>query len=378
MKKLLVIFAAVAFIWVFAAPASAIDWNFYGSARMATFYISDDLGDIYVTNSGDDEDDQVQWDLQSNSRLGATVKGENLSGRVELALKGTNGGDIDVGTRRIYGVWDAGWGQIKVGKDYTPTNQFISGQVFDGDLGLLGVGTFYARRPGQISLAFGGFEIALITPGDNAPISENDGTSLNANGGDYDRYLPKIEAKWGMAFDTFNFTLQGGFQTVTWEDVTSQDDGDQNDVDVTSWMLGAMAGVNFGPLYIKGAVSYSQNPFTANWFVYRSADYVSLGSDIWDGDDDVNDFNYFQSALVLGFKLSDMVTFEAGGGYTNADFDDVGVEDFNPWAVYAQAVIQMAPGVWLIPEVGYFDADDPEGVDLPTTFYAGAKWQIDF
>ncbi len=34
MKKLFIVFAVLCL----AAPAMAADWNFYGSARMATFY----------------------------------------------------------------------------------------------------------------------------------------------------------------------------------------------------------------------------------------------------------------------------------------------------------------------------------------------------
>ena len=84
MKKLLVILAAVALVWAFAAPASAVDWNFYGSARMATFYTSDDFGDLETT-AGQDDDTGTQWDLQGNSRIGVRVKGEgSVSGRIEL------------------------------------------------------------------------------------------------------------------------------------------------------------------------------------------------------------------------------------------------------------------------------------------------------
>jgi hypothetical protein len=136
----------------------AVDWNFYGNARMATYYTSTDLKD----NGGKDTD--LEWDLQSNSRIGANIKAENINARFEFGVKGSSGGDVDVGTRRVYGTWNFGSGKLKVGKDYTPVSQFISGQVYDGDLGLLGIGTQYGNRTGQIAFEFGGFEIALVTP----------------------------------------------------------------------------------------------------------------------------------------------------------------------------------------------------------------------
>ncbi|MGD8725403.1 MAG: hypothetical protein PVG00_15785, partial [Desulfobacterales bacterium] len=74
MKKIILIVAAVALL---ASPALAVDWNFYGSARMATFYVSRDYGDGEGDLSGEgtrfngtqDEDDNVNWELQGNSRL---------------------------------------------------------------------------------------------------------------------------------------------------------------------------------------------------------------------------------------------------------------------------------------------------------------------
>ena len=49
------------------------------------------------------------------------------------------------------------------------------------------------------------------------------------------------------------------------------------------------------------------------------------------------------------------------------------------WAAYLQAMITMAPGVFLCPEVGYYDyMDNVAGHDQGNQWYAGAKWQIDF
>jgi hypothetical protein len=123
MKKLILIIAALALM---ASPALAVDWNFYGSARMATFYNSRDFGDGENAAGTDDKDAEVQWNLQGNSRLGATVKAENISGRFEFGIN-----ESTVTSRRIFGVWDFGAAKLKVGKDYTPVKQFISGQAFD-------------------------------------------------------------------------------------------------------------------------------------------------------------------------------------------------------------------------------------------------------
>ena len=372
MKKLIMVIAALALI---ASPAMAVDWNFYGSARMGTFYNSRDFNnttDIEDLDGNEnfqegadakDDDDQFFWDLQGNSRLGATVKAENISGRFEFGIT-----ESDVTSRRIFGEWDFGAAKLKVGKDYSPVKQFTSGQVFDGDTGLLGFGAAYGGRNGQIGLSFGGFEIAAVdNPGSNLR-----GISTTAWGDDKDIYLPRLEAAWGMSFDTWNFKILGGFNYFSYEDAGPNEE----DVDVVSYILGADAGVNFGPLYFKGGGSFGTNWGNAGW---SGADAAAA----FDGDDDTDDVDTWMGHLVAGFKFTDQMTFEAGYGYTYNDSDAPGEDDSDTHAYYVQAVISLAPGVWIIPEIGgwnYGDdfSADGNGRDGGDQIYAGAKWQIDF
>jgi len=423
MKKLVVLFTAIALV-CFAVPAMAVDWNFYGSARMATFWTSNDYDESALRQGSaiNSEDSELQWNLQGNSRLGAKVKMEAVSGMVELGLKGDSSGDLEPGTRRIFGSWNFGAGSLKVGKDYTPIAQFISGQAFDGDAGLLGIGTMYGRRIGQVALAFGGFEVALMTPhtpqlgvvGTNAlrtaainsaqdlidsGIANADADQvlagqvglaiaealpeLGATNGDVDPIIPKIEAKWGMAFDTWNFNIAGGYQYYSIEDVAPIGGGGTNDIDVDAYIIGADIGWSFGPGYLKGAASYGQNIGNGGWYSNGTA---AGGLATWDGDDDTKDVKTWMAALVAGIKVSDMMAFEGGIGFVSDDPDyeepltgnDLD-ETQTSWNAYVQGVFTLAPGVYLIPEIGYYDFDkDYADNDAGSTWYAGGKWQIDF
>jgi hypothetical protein len=376
MKKITILIAAIALV-CFTVPAMAVDWNFYGSARMKTFYISDNYQDdtAAYTNSGNDKDAETQWDLQGNSRLGADVKADHIRGRFEFGIN-----ESTVTARRIYGTWDFGAGKFKVGKDYTPISQFISGQAFDEDLGLLGVGTVYGGRHGQLAVSFGGFEIALIEPA----TSNLDGTTAQGStsaSGDLDQVIPKIEAKYGMSFDAFNFSVQGGYNYYKIQDVASATNpGDTNDIDVNSWTIGADAGFNFGPGYVKGAVSYGQNIGTAEWSLPGNRNQGGYAA--WDGDDSTKDVDTIMASLVAGMKVSDMLSFEGGFGWRQDKPDNNypdGDNKSQPWAAYVQAVIALAPGVYVIPEVGYYDEDKTfADTDATKEFYLGAKWQIDF
>jgi hypothetical protein len=244
--------------------------------------------------------------------------------------------------------------------------------------------------PGQIALSFGGFEVALIDATSgllNGMSNEKTTTSLlgglgnpflqitntDFTGGDVDEYLPKIEAAWGMSFDTWNFKLNGGFQWYEIEDVTSAA-GATEDVDVTSWTLGADVGVNLGPAYIKGAINFGTNVGNAGWHITKAANGAT-----YDGDDDTDDVDTIMGALVVGFKFTDQLTLEGGVGYREDDGDAPGQDTDDQTSVYVQGVVSLAPGVWLIPEIGYYDlGDNIDDEDEGDQFYLGAKWQIDF
>jgi len=379
MKKWTILLAAVALV-CFSAPAFAVDWNFYGSARIYTFYISSDLGDRNDA-AGKDDDQKLSWGNENgnNSRIGARVKGGPVEGRFELQLKGNENGDpgdyVSTETRLMYGTWNFGAGKLKVGKDYTPVSQFVSGQVFDEDLGLLGIGTQYGNRTPQIAFNFGGFDIALIQQkSDN--ITTGGGVST---AGDPDSYLPKFEAGYGMSFDAWNFGIQGGYQYYT-IDTSSALAGGSQEVDVTSYTIGGNVGFNFGPAYAKGAVSYGQNWGQAAWGLNG---FKTDGSNAYwkgPGSDSVDDTTSTMFTLVAGMKATDMLSFEAGFGWRKDDPDADTFDDQTAWAIYGQSVIAMAPGVWIIPEVGYYDYGDHQdnGDDAGSQFYLGAKWQIDF
>jgi hypothetical protein len=375
MKKRMLVVAALALI---ASPALAVDWNFYGSARTVTWYFSDDLGDFSTLAGGNDDDDTgILWgsDGHDNARLGARVKAENVSGRVEIQMRADQGGDpgnvITTESRLIYGEWKFGAGKLLVGKAYTPVSQFVSGQAYNEDLGLLSVGASYGQRINGLQLSFAGLTVALLEP---------NGANISAvTVGDVDEYLPKIEAKYGMSFDMFSFNVMGGYQTYTIEDGQAGAPAGfvTDDVDVDSYIVGGDAAVNFGPAYVKGAVSYGENIANAAWDIgiVTAAASATLNA----AGDDTDDVTTLQWCLVGGFKFTDQVSFEAGFGWREDDYDGPGLDEDDGWNLYVQSVISLAPGVWIVPEAGYYDyGDDNTGADEGSTFYLGAKWQIDF
>ena len=48
------------------------------------------------------------------------------------------------------------------------------------------------------------------------------------------------------------------------------------------------------------------------------------------------------------------------------------------WIVNVPTVITLAPGIFFIPEVGYYYMDNVTGKDQGDQWYVGVKWKIDF
>jgi hypothetical protein len=77
-----------------------------------------------------------------------------------------------------------------------------------------------------------------------------------------------------------------------------------------------------------------------------------------------------------------MFTIEAGYGYEEAELDNANDSD-ETTQYYLNATINIAPGFFIVPEVGMIVNSPAEVVGAvanpePETFYAGAKWQINF
>jgi len=95
----------------------------------------------------------------------------------------------------------------------------------------------------------------------------------------------------------------------------------------------------------------------------------------------LKDVYTLQAMFVPALKFTDTLRFEAGIGYRQDNADDApGYSQKDElWVTYLQAMVTMAPGVFLCPEVGYYDyMDGVNGNSQGQQWYAGAKWQIDF
>jgi len=345
MKKIFILIAAVAFVAAYTVPVmAAAEWNFYGSARMSTFY---DTVSEEASPTGF-EDSDLGWGLQGNSRIGATVKAGDIGGRFEYG-SGPN-------LRMLYGTWNFGGGEILVGQTYTPLNLFYSDQVWGGDADLLPYGGVYNGRVPMIQLSVAGFKLALIEP----KHAWKTATTV-----DTDTTVPKVEMSYTAKLGPV--TLVPFFGYNTYEIVDAADNG----VSIDSYAYGIGVACNFGPLYVNGNLYTGQNlgPYGL-WMEGNSNAYI-VGNDI----EDTTSLGWI---AVAGFKLNDVVSFEAGYGSVTHSNDVVKVDD-DTASAYVHATINIAKGFFIVPEIGMVDFKDSNtGSDQGDRTYFGMKWQINF
>ncbi len=362
MKKSFFILSAIMLSIAFAVPAGATDWDFYGSVRMETFNIHQDKN----ANTSDYDDRDTTWRLNSVSRVGATVKEGNVGGCFEYGHGST------VSLRRLYGTWDFGAGELLVGKDYTPIF-FISNQTYPNDFGLSYFGGLFSRNP-MIQVKVDGFKLALVSPKTGDPTNMVKGKDITdpdyTPRVDYDTIIPKVEASYTLAMDTFSVRLFGGWNAF--EVIAANN----REYDITCYLYGVAGVVNAGPVTLKAMVWNGQNVDLYGLTVPLDVDFTPEYKK--DGDK-IRDNNGYGGIASISFKINDAIGVEAGYGYISAKDDVAGAHDDEAWAAYLQAPITLAQGVTLVPEIGHCDYET-DGVDNDQGHknYFGAKWQINF
>jgi hypothetical protein len=359
MKKLFILFIAVAMVAAFTIPVAAADWSFKGDARMNTY--SHTVDKNAISGSNFDATDTTWAKSDVLSRFAATAKGDNVVGYIEIRPNVTSF------VRHWYGSWTFGSGKLLVGKTWAPLTMFSNAQNDSNNkFGQFGNIEWAAARIDQIRLTFGGLVLGFLSP--NGSVAGVTGGSADH---DVDTTIPTLEAKYTFKFEPVTLTLMGGYASYDFKTVDT--DSSQS---VDSYVVGADVKANFGPGYIKANAHSAVNGKT------YGLNYGSIGTAAGNAKFEGNqiiDSESFGYALVGGWKASDMIKLELGYSYLEAEMDEAGSKADDASALYVQAVFTLAPGVTIAPEVGIYDyGDDENGLDEGDDTYFGATWKIAF
>jgi hypothetical protein len=363
MKKLIVFLVAFGLVFGFAVTAAMADASLYGSARFRTYWHDKDKE--YVGTNYDDED--LEWRMGYLTRWGANFKSGDITGKVELDTRDADGNEGsseigDVRVRHVYGEWDFGAGKLLIGQTFNPCTVYMSGiGVFSGGLQKFGgMGLSYFRTS-MIRLTFGNLKLAFMSP----DTSDNLGLTT------VDTELPRVEARYTLKLEPVTLDFMGGWQSYDVVNATDQEDS------VDCYIAGLYAQVKFGAGYFKAIGTYAQNG--GNYGLWTGT--VIDTSAIYEGGQ-VKDADCYGSGAVLGYKVSDMITLEAGYMKADGDHDRNGNYEDEAQAYGILCKITPAPGVVIQPEIVIDDREDvtqngvvtEEGQDT----IVGVFWMINF
>jgi hypothetical protein len=370
MKKLIVILAAIAMVVSFTATAMA-EVDLYGSARFRTYWWSVDSG-----TPGSDSDDDLEWRMGHLSRFGANFKSDKITGKFELdaravgattdQIEGISGssGLGQMRLRHLWGEYDFGAGKLMIGQNYPLFDAPVSGiNFYSGGFQKIGGIGYTVARTSQIRLTFGDLRVAFLSPDTSAG-------GLGALS-EVNTMFPKAEIRYDMKMDAFALNFIGGYQSYEIEDLATK-----VTEDVTSWVLGARAHANFGPVYAALSLNYRQNG--ANYGAWTVS---SKEAAVYEGNS-IKDATAFGYVAALGFKVNDMFTLEASYGNLTSEQDTAlnNEDDANVFGFLAK--ITVAPGVYVIPELIFQDnkdrIDNNVSTDQGDATIFGVFWMINF
>lgn len=280
---------------------------------------------------------------------------------------------------------------ITIGQQRQLFSQYISNQVWDGDLGMGAIGLAYQSARPKITVGYGGFSFALSNPyNGRAQVNAAAGAPDGLGTKNINVYLPQLQSSYEYRADVWRIKFAGAYQHLRLQKITNAA-GDTTNKTVHSWLLAAEADLTYGSFYLAIAGTLGQNWSDAGWNDENS----NIGSN-WNGDyfirtagiqwrAKVNGAYEFKNtdsgmvALVSAYQLTESLRFEAGAGYR---YDDNGYfkKTSRIWNVYLQAAYMVAAGLTVTPEVGYLDfgKNAKSGQNQGRLWYLGAKWQMDF
>jgi hypothetical protein len=410
MKKLFIFVVAVAFVAACVMPAMAQEKeiNFYGSVRMETFarYYSKEVAE----RGGELDRETTVFEIGDSSRFGANFKSGNMSANVELRPQGGGAGGSSMNFRQWWGQVDfTGW-QLRVGQQSVIDGLFPPGCCIDEGSVQSGFGGWggRVRQPGLaafIPLGNGTLKFGLFDPGTlPANTSGSAGVSFRAATptsferaavagnpalvdfkSDIDEHIPQIQVSYDIKLGPAALKFVGGYNT--YDEVFWSGDGATSEVteSIDSFILGGEVQANFGPLTVMWQLHYAQNSAAylagggPNSPIFMRHEYDPTSNSI----QDVKEWGTFARII---YKMSDMIDWEIGGGYSDQKKDfGVGEYDDDRYFVYLNAQIFLSKTFRFTPEIGYFDnrtRSQPgvgvADVEQGSLWYWGAYWRIDF
>ena len=197
----------------------------------------------------------------------------------------------------LYGEWNFGAGSLLIGQAEVPIYQGISGQVYDDDRALDGIGEFNPGERAMIRLAFGGFQVAAVET--DAQVSTAAGLDDSLS----EVKIPTLHARYDFAADAFDAAVGGAVSRF-----------DYNDESVTAYVAVASIGVTVNRFRLAAQGWFGQN--VANLATVDTRGDGEDGFAIYEGGA-IHDVDAWGIALVAQVVFNETLSMEAGYGHAD-------------------------------------------------------------
>jgi hypothetical protein len=360
MKKLLI----VLLILGLAVPAMASEVTFSGSTWIVySWSLKDKDYTGYADGNGDFDGNNNVISIpkagKSNTLSAHAVASDALSADVVLALGPAPGDSDDSAYIKIaMADWNFGAGHLKFGWGESCATNFFGFPVYIDAGPWIGNGNVYQTRKSQMQLDFGGLSVAL---------RENVGSAGTYSDTDY--IIPQIAASYVFANKMLFIKGAGNFQTWTVENHPAA--GSQSKT-INAYDLSVFGRVNLGPANVGLGAFYQVNPSDLGILLFGL-----MGPTFnWqlDGSGNVQDYTAMGVALTGGVAISPKLAFNAGVNHWSADAGDL-TDTMETTNAFIQAVTGIGP-IQFIPEIGYKDLHEYNGVDKGTMFYLTGVFRV--
>lgn len=383
MKKFLLILSVCLFTAsAFAQEAAKFDP--YVSLRAWYGYHVMDIPTNLEGSFADNETD-MSYQLQPNSRFGTKFAAGNVKGVVEFGL-----GASGVTLRLLNATYDFGGLKLTVGQDYTPYTWVAGDADTAADNNMTGFGASYDSRTPLVKVDVMGVYVAFIAPagskstGSTATIydsalTQNDTTTL----------YPKIAVGYDYKAEGIIVGFGGAYQSTKINDSDLVTPGPLDGETVVAYLGYAHVDLSFGIIKLRGNFAYGQNAgnFGINLGPVASSNYDSVNQDAQftknaafaaeDGNK-IKNSTHMEGYVNLILVLDPSFQIGAAVGYQSDEIDLSGAKADKQMLYCVDAKIAIDKNLSFWPSVSYRDyMKDVANADQPTEYYAGVKIQFD-
>lgn len=365
MKKILF---GIIMLSLLASMAFAQEIKPYGSARIGYWYemLSEVKNNDVVTRESDLD---LNYGLQGNSRFGVNFKKDDLTAKVEYGYKdGIDDLEKETKTsfaslRLLYAKMNMGSYSILIGQDYDGLSEY-AGQVYGDDTNLIGWGAVDGKRNPQVKVEYqNGFYFAFVKPTMTAP----DGLTEDVKSKDL--LFPRVNV--GMKFKMDNFYIHPTLAVQQFS-YSKDDNPISDDISVMSYQFAVTGQMNMDALMLRAQLNYGGNA--------GNMDYKFAEQAHWNNDKkELTDASTLGGFFEFGYKVSDMMTLDAGLGYMSNDRDTDDYEQADSrMALYGQIKLKFG-ALQVIPEMGMMNEMENEAkVKEGSKMYFGTQLRMDF